>query len=96
MKAGEGVSKYFTRVMSIANDMRNCGEDMSDVKIVEKILRSLTEKFNFVVCPIEESKDIDKLTYRWRMYQSMDKEEADGHLREEEVILEDGEEVDLL
>jgi hypothetical protein len=41
--------------------MRNCEEDMPDVKIVEKILRSLTEKFNFVVCSIEESKDIDKL-----------------------------------
>jgi hypothetical protein len=62
MKSGEGVSGYFARVMSIANDMRNCGEDMPDVKIIEKILRSLTEKFNFVVCSIEESKDIDKLT----------------------------------
>ncbi|XP_023514529.1 uncharacterized protein LOC111778786 [Cucurbita pepo subsp. pepo] len=48
--------------MSTANDMRNCGEDMPDVKIVEKILRSLTDKFNIVVCSIEESKDIDQLT----------------------------------
>jgi len=62
MKAGERVSEYFARVMSNANDMRNCGEDMPDVKIVEKILRSLTDKFNFIVCSIEESKDIDKLT----------------------------------
>ena len=30
------------------------------------------------------------------MYQGMDKEEAEGHFREEEVTLEDGEEVDLL
>lgn len=29
--------------------------------IVEKILRSLTDKFNYIVCSIEESKDIDKL-----------------------------------
>lgn len=62
MKSGEGVSEYCARIMSTANDMRNCGEDMPGVKIVEKILRSLTEKFNFVVCSIEESKDIDKLT----------------------------------
>ncbi|XP_022930163.1 arginine and glutamate-rich protein 1-like [Cucurbita moschata] len=48
--------------MSTANDMRNCREDMSDVKIVEKILRSLIDKFNFVVCSIKESKDIDQLT----------------------------------
>ncbi|XP_022970385.1 uncharacterized protein LOC111469387 [Cucurbita maxima] len=116
MKVGEGVFEYFTRVMSTANDMRNCGEDMSDVKIVEKILRSLTDKFNFVVCSIEEFKDIDQLTVdelqvfllvheqkvidkrseEQVLYQGMDKEEAKGHFREEEVTLEDWKEVDLL
>ena len=35
---------------------------MSEVKIVEKILRTLTEKFNYIVCSIEESKDISQLT----------------------------------
>ena len=30
--------------------------------IVEKILRSMTPKFDYVVCSIEESKDIDTLT----------------------------------
>ncbi|XP_022991800.1 uncharacterized protein LOC111488339 [Cucurbita maxima] len=47
--------------MSTANDMRNCGEDIPNIKIVEKILRSLTDKLNFIVCSIEESKDIDQL-----------------------------------
>jgi len=47
--------------MEIANDMRNYGEDMDDFKIIEKILRSLTDNFNFVVYSIEETKDIDLL-----------------------------------
>lgn len=34
---------------------------MHDVKVVEKILRFLTKKFNYVVCYIEESNDIDAL-----------------------------------
>ncbi|RDY05899.1 hypothetical protein CR513_10196, partial [Mucuna pruriens] len=34
---------------------------MKELTIVEKILRTLTEKFNYVVVSIEESKDIDKL-----------------------------------
>lgn len=47
MKHGETVSDYFGRVMVVANDMRNCSEDMQDVQIVEKILRTLTEKLNY-------------------------------------------------
>jgi len=48
--------------MTVANKMRVYGEEMEDVKIIEKILRTLTEKFNYIVCCIEESKDIDKLS----------------------------------
>lgn len=32
---------------------------MEDVTIVDKILRSLTPKYDYVVCFTEESKDID-------------------------------------
>jgi hypothetical protein len=62
MKASETITEYFARVMGIANKMRSNGEQMKDVTIVEKILRTLTEKFNYVVVSIEESKDIDALT----------------------------------
>lgn len=62
MKKGESINDYFGRVMTVANDMRNYGEDMSDVKIVEKILRTLTDKWNYIVCSIEEAKDIGQLS----------------------------------
>ena len=62
MKTGESVNDYFSRVMLVANNMRNVGEVMQDGKIVEKILRTLTERFNYIVCSIEESKDIDSLS----------------------------------
>lgn len=61
MKSVEGVSDYFSRVLAVANKMTTHGEKIQDVIVVEKILRSLSEKFNYVVCSIEESKDIDKL-----------------------------------
>lgn len=48
--------------MSVANKIRSDGEQIRDVTIMEKILRTLTEKFNYVVFSIEESKDIDALT----------------------------------
>ncbi|XP_015582859.2 uncharacterized protein LOC107262301 [Ricinus communis] len=62
MKEGETINDYFGRVMIVSNSMRNCGELVEEVKIVEKILRTLMDKFNYVVCSIEESKNLDELT----------------------------------
>lgn len=42
--------------------MRNLEEDMQDIKIVEKILRTHSEKFTYIVCSIEESKYIDSFS----------------------------------
>ncbi|KAH0707987.1 hypothetical protein KY289_013063 [Solanum tuberosum] len=62
MKEGESVTNYCARTMEITNKMRFHGEKIGDVAIVEKILQSLTSKYNYVVCSIEESKDIDELS----------------------------------
>ncbi|KAA8544972.1 hypothetical protein F0562_019811 [Nyssa sinensis] len=62
MKNGESITSYCARTMEISNKMRFHGEKMDDVTIVEKILLSLTPKFDYVVCSIEESKDIDALS----------------------------------
>ncbi|XP_049365733.1 uncharacterized protein LOC125830598 [Solanum verrucosum] len=59
MQGGESVIDYFSRTLAIANKMRIHGEKLEDVTIIEKILRSMTTKFNYIVCSIEESKDID-------------------------------------
>ncbi|XP_024178936.1 uncharacterized protein LOC112184946 [Rosa chinensis] len=62
MKQGESVNEYFSRTMAIANKMRLQGDSMTDVTIVEKILRSMTPKFDYIVCSIEESNDVDELS----------------------------------
>lgn len=62
MKDGDTITEYFSRVMVVANDMRNLGEEMPDAKVVEKILRTLVEKFTYVVCAIEESNDIKEMS----------------------------------
>ena len=58
MKLGELVTYYFSRTMTIVNKMRIHGDKTEDVLIVEENLRSLTSKFNFVVCAIEEATDV--------------------------------------
>ena len=62
MKSGESFTDLFGRTMGIANMMRFHGEAMEDVKIVEKILRSMTSKWDYVVFSIEESKDVDPMS----------------------------------
>jgi hypothetical protein len=58
MKSGESITDYFSRTMAIVNKMRIHGDKTEDVLIVENILRSVTPKFNFVVCAIEEANDV--------------------------------------
>ncbi|MCI09959.1 retrovirus-related Pol polyprotein from transposon TNT 1-94, partial [Trifolium medium] len=62
MKDAETIDEYFARTLAIANRMAAQGETMDSIKIVEKILRSLTPKFNYVVCSIEESNDVTTLS----------------------------------
>lgn len=59
IKESECVDEYFKCVLAITNQMRSNGEVMSNTKVVEKILRTLSERFMYVVVSIEESKDID-------------------------------------
>nr|GEZ46261.1 hypothetical protein [Tanacetum cinerariifolium] len=62
MKTSETILEYFGRVLAISNQMRSNGESMLDVKIIEKILRTLTDKYMYVVVSIEESKNVQEMS----------------------------------
>ncbi|KAG8374398.1 hypothetical protein BUALT_Bualt11G0127700 [Buddleja alternifolia] len=62
MKESKSVLDYIPRVGYYVNQMKRYGDEIKDDRVVEKILRSLDLKFNYVVIAIEESKDLDTMT----------------------------------
>jgi len=63
-ESNETVSDYFTKVISLVHQMRRNGENIDDVRVMEKILRCLDLKFDHVVIAIEESKNLKDLTVK--------------------------------
>lgn len=62
MKEGDTVNEYISRTLAIVNRMTAHGERLEQTVIVEKVLRSMTSRFNYVVCSIEESNDVTALS----------------------------------
>ncbi|XP_076908657.1 uncharacterized protein LOC143565622 [Bidens hawaiensis] len=62
MKKDENVGTYYSRIMDNVGKQRSYGEELTDQKVVEKVLRSLTPKYDYVIPSIEVVFDSDKLT----------------------------------
>ncbi|XP_074351740.1 uncharacterized protein LOC141690883 [Apium graveolens] len=58
MKNFENIGEFVTRLKAVTNEMKRNGEILDDIRVMEKLLRSLTIKFDYVVTSIEESKDL--------------------------------------
>jgi hypothetical protein len=61
MKESESVNDFFTRTMSLVNQIRTNGDTLEDQRIIEKTLRSLPPRFDPIVVAIEESKDLTQM-----------------------------------
>src|ERR1044072_3734826 len=61
MKNNEKVYEYISRVILITNEMKACGETLSEQVIIEKVLRSLTRRFDYIIVAIEHFKDLETM-----------------------------------
>jgi hypothetical protein len=58
MKEDETIGKYFLRIEERVNAMKALGETIGEPSLVQKILRSLLDRFNLKVSAIEELNDL--------------------------------------
>ncbi|GKV11790.1 hypothetical protein SLEP1_g23011 [Rubroshorea leprosula] len=79
--------KDTSKTMAIVNKLRTHGDKTQDVTIVEKILHSMTPKYNFVVYAIDEANDLDEM--------SLDELESSLLVHERKLNRQDKEELAL-
>ncbi|XP_074265187.1 uncharacterized protein LOC141587611 [Silene latifolia] len=63
MSDKESAQDYLSRVSRVVQQMRAYGEKISMSKVVGKVLRSPTKKYDYIVIAIEESNDLEKYSF---------------------------------
>lgn len=58
----EAITTYISRLLALTNQMKTYGEEFSDQHKVEKVLRSLTPRFEHIVGAIEEAHDLSTMS----------------------------------
>jgi hypothetical protein len=61
MLEDEIFNKFYTKISDLRNLMVSLRKNISDVKLIRKILRSLPEHFRIKVTTIKESKDLEEM-----------------------------------
>ncbi|XP_016699894.1 uncharacterized protein [Gossypium hirsutum] len=62
MKEEEIVKQYSDRIMSIVNNIRLFGDQFSEVKIVEKVIATLPERYEAKISSLEDSRDLSSIS----------------------------------
>ncbi|KAL8512352.1 hypothetical protein ACS0TY_018726 [Phlomoides rotata] len=62
MKEDETITSYNERLSEIVNESYSLGESISNVRVVNKILRTVPKRFDVKICAIEEAKNTDQLS----------------------------------
>jgi hypothetical protein len=57
----ETFGEFYSKMSDVRNSMVSLGKPISDVKLIQKILRSLPKRFRIKVTTIQESKDLEEM-----------------------------------
>ncbi|XP_074355222.1 uncharacterized protein LOC141693926 [Apium graveolens] len=84
MKNNEGVKEYGSMLMSIVNQIKLLGGDFSSQRVVDKLLVTLSERYETKISSLEDTKDLSKLTVS-DLINSLHTVDQRRSMREEEI-----------
>ena len=58
MKVTDSVDSFYTQVMGLKNKLKSYGENIEEIRVVEKFRRSLPQIIESLVITLEENKDM--------------------------------------
>ncbi|GAU47704.1 hypothetical protein TSUD_177090 [Trifolium subterraneum] len=61
MDENESIAEYFNKITNITNQMKSCGSTVSDGDMVEKVIGTLSSKFDYIIVAIMEAKDVSTM-----------------------------------
>ncbi|GAU43236.1 hypothetical protein TSUD_241260 [Trifolium subterraneum] len=61
MDENESIVEYFNKITDITNQMKSCGSTVSDGDMVEKVIGTLSSKFDYITVAIMEAKDVSTM-----------------------------------
>ena len=83
----EMVKEFTDRILKVVNQLRVLGEELSDKRVVEKVLVSLPERFESKISSLEESRDLSKITVA-EFINALQATEQRRSIRQEEATVE--------
>lgn len=87
MKEEKSVDDYFGQTLTIANKIKSHGECMEQTVIIEKILRSMMTRFDYVICSIKESNNLAEMTIdELQSSLLVHEQRMNGHKEEKQVL----------
>jgi len=76
MEEHESIKQYSDKLMFVVNKIRLMGEELTDKKIVEKVLVSLPKRFEAKISSLEDSRDVNQMTNRVSALQAQEQRRA--------------------
>ncbi|GAU37763.1 hypothetical protein TSUD_102800 [Trifolium subterraneum] len=61
MDENESIAEYFNKITNITNQMKSCGLTVSDGDMVERVIGTLSSKFNYIIVAIMEAKYVSTM-----------------------------------